>query len=158
MKKNFSKKLIVPVLSITLLSSTILPTFAQASTESNFSTVVRTADSIEKLKNKNRDKIDREIVADYDNIEVVDEDMEAMIKLKMLASIIRVGGFALEVILTPFSKKAANSVMKNRLKIADALDRVETYSTNVLVNAFKKAGIPTREAEDIAAIIIFIVL
>ncbi|MCF2945745.1 hypothetical protein [Paenibacillus tarimensis] len=86
------------------------------------------------------------------------QNVNAQIKLKTVAAMIRAGGWALEVALKPFSKKAANYVLKYRTKIANALDKMEDWSKSKFVSLLTKAGVPKDVAESIADVVVFLVL
>ncbi|ASS90448.1 hypothetical protein [Aeribacillus pallidus] len=66
----------------------------------------------------------------------VDEDA----KLKVLASILRAGGWVLEKALAPLSKSAANKIKKYRLKIADGLEKAEKTTESGISKGLQKAG------------------
>lgn len=86
------------------------------------------------------------------------KDVNSEIKLKTIAAMIRTGGWLLENALKPFSKKAADNVLKYRSQIADALEALETWSKSKFVNLLVKAGVPKDVAESIAEVIVFLVL
>jgi hypothetical protein len=60
--------------------------------------------------------------------------------------------------LKPFSRIAANAVKKYRNKVADVLDRAEDLSVKGLTRAFTTVGIPKKEAEAIANVIVSLLL
>lgn len=86
------------------------------------------------------------------------QNVNSEIKLKTIAAMIRSGGWLLETALKPFSKKAANYVLKYRTKIADALDKIEDWSKSKFVNLLVKAGVPKDVADSIADVIVFLLL
>ncbi|MFP3845426.1 hypothetical protein [Priestia filamentosa] len=79
-------------------------------------------------------------------------------KLKILASALRAGGWVLEKMLSPFSKRGADAVKKYRFKIADVLDKTERVTEDALTTSLTKVGIPRDVARDIAKIVVSIVL
>ncbi|KZM55075.1 hypothetical protein ACTHHL_12350 [Aeribacillus composti] len=79
-------------------------------------------------------------------------------KLKVLASILRAGGWVLEKALAPLSKSAANKIKKYRLKIADGLEKAEKTTESGISKGLQKAGIPEDVADDIAKIIVSFLL
>lgn len=86
------------------------------------------------------------------------KDVNSEIKLKTIAAFIRTGGWLLEKALKPFSKKAADNVLKYRTQIANALDALETWSKSKFVDLLVKAGVPRDVADSIAEVIVFLVL
>ncbi|GAA0137282.1 hypothetical protein YSY43_41230 [Paenibacillus sp. YSY-4.3] len=86
------------------------------------------------------------------------KNVNSEIKLKTIAAMVRAGGWLLENALKPFSKKAADNVLKYRSQIADALEALETWSKSQFVNLLVKAGVPKDVADSIAEVIVFLVL
>ena len=89
---------------------------------------------------------------------VLKDSVDEEAKLKILASILRAGGWVLEEALAPLSKSAANKIKKYRLKIADGLEKVETTTESGISKGLQKAGIPENVADDIAKIIVSFLL
>ncbi|BBU38655.1 hypothetical protein Q4O60_08430 [Aeribacillus pallidus] len=89
---------------------------------------------------------------------VVKDSVDEEAKLKVLASILRAGGWVLEKALAPLSKSAANKIKKYRLKIADGLEKAEKTTESGISKGLQKAGIPEDVADDIAKIIVSFLL
>ncbi|MFP7487273.1 hypothetical protein SFC65_24250 [Priestia filamentosa] len=79
-------------------------------------------------------------------------------KLKIAAYTLRAGGWALEKMLAPLSKRQADLIRKWRFKVADALIAVETATEKALTTGMTRVGIPKDVAEDIAKIMVSIIL
>jgi hypothetical protein len=80
------------------------------------------------------------------------------LKLKTIANAFRVGGWLLETILKPLSKRAADIVRSYSGKIADFLDTVSEVSEAVLASGFRALGMPSDVASALAKIIVALVL
>ena len=80
------------------------------------------------------------------------------LKLKLISSTFRVGGWLLEQILKPLSKNAADLVRSKSTQIADFLDTVTEVSEAILASGFRAIGLPSDVASALAKIIVFLIL
>ncbi|WZY00398.1 hypothetical protein NSQ26_14100 [Bacillus sp. FSL W7-1360] len=141
------KKVTLASLSSLLLFSAVVPTLADAKNNAQNQDVV----AIQRTYDIN-------LAQTQKGYELSRDEARVNAKLKIIAALLRAGGWALEKALRPFSKKNADLVLKYRHKIADVLEEIETVSEMALTQALRKAGIAKKDAEAIAKVIIWIVL
>ncbi|WP_244858695.1 hypothetical protein [Bacillus safensis] len=77
--------------------------------------------------------------------------------IKAFGWVCRVGGKALKWAIKPLSPSKAKLVDKYARKIAYATERLNSASKGALVKALKKAGVPSKTADSLAEIILWIV-
>ncbi|MFD3449437.1 hypothetical protein ACFDTO_33200 [Microbacteriaceae bacterium 4G12] len=80
------------------------------------------------------------------------------LKLKAISYAFRTGGWLLEQILKPFSKKNAALIRSKSKAIADKLDEITKVTTLIVASALRSAGLPDDVAETLATIIVGLVL
>ncbi|KPV56508.1 MULTISPECIES: hypothetical protein [Paenibacillus] len=147
----FSKKFQKIVLATVATATFVVPTtsaFASTAAQAPVSVVVESSSAV----------LAKQLLEVQARHTFKTQNVTTEIKLKTLAAIVRAGGWALEVLLKPFSKKAADAVLKYRTKIADALDALESWGKSKFVNLLVRFGVPQDVAESIAEVVAFLVL
>ncbi|MFB6365234.1 hypothetical protein ACFCP7_14355 [Paenibacillus elgii] len=147
----FSNKFKKVVLATVATATFVVPTtsaFASTASQAPVSVVVESSNAV----------LAKQLIEVQARQTFKTQNVTTEIKLKTIAATIRAGGWALEALLKPFSKKAADAVLKYRTQIANALDALESWGKSKLVNLLVKFGVPKDVAESIAEVIAFLVL
>jgi hypothetical protein len=158
--KILKSKAMPIVLSASILTAGLGPIGASAASHSKDVTTYPTTSTVEINPSSAATTVPttKTPVVTPDTSRVAKDSVDEEAKLKILASALRAGGWVLEKALSPLSKTAAAKVKKYRLKIANGLEKVETTSQNGISKALQKAKIPKDVADDLAKIIVSLLL
>ncbi|WP_330948949.1 hypothetical protein [Virgibacillus sp. MG-45] len=172
MSKKLLKRLSV-TLAMTLLISTVGPSFAQAKTtldslptlpsedhHDNFPTDIfnSESDTFEKDLRMSKFYFEQQVALQDEGEYTTNGILGAGLKgLKAFGAAAKNGGHILSWILKPFSKKYADAVKRNGAKIGKALDKPNKVSRAYVTKKLRNAGINKSDAEMITKIIFWVI-